>query len=116
MVAMLSRHLLLTIVIGAVVLGGMWYFFSSGDSNDELLTTTVANENPAERGIVDTLLTLRAVSLSGTIFTDPVFAILQDFGSEIVPEKTGRVNPFAPRDGQTAPTPASGTQTVPPRP
>ena len=118
MISLLSRHLIPTILIGGLVLGGIWYFFSAGDSNDELLTTTtVQEENPAEKGIVDTLLTLRAVSLSGTIFSDPVFGILQDFGSEIVPEQTGRVNPFAPRDAQSSPPPpTSGTQTTGSRP
>ncbi len=116
MIAFLSRNLIATLVIGALVLGGMWYFFSSGGDDEELLTTTiVAEENPAERGIVDTLLTLRAVSLSGTIFSDPVFRVLRDFGSEIIPEPTGRTNPFAPRDAQSAAAPAAGTQTIAPQ-
>lgn len=118
MISFLSRHLVTTLLIGALVLGGMWYFFSADGESGELLTTTTAGEaeNPAEKGIVDTLLTLRAVSLSGTIFSDPVFAVLKDFGSEIIPEPTGRINPFAPRDTKSTGTSGSGASITPPRP
>ena len=99
MMSFLSRNALAIVIIGAVALGGAWYAFS-GDSvpDDALLTTEVVGEvGTAEAGIVNTLLTLRAVSLSGTIFSDPTFGTLRDFGTQIVPEPVGRRNPFAPR-------------------
>lgn len=91
--------MLIAVIVGIVVVVGGWYmFFSGSGGNDALLTTTVvSDESAVERGIVDTLLTLRAVTLSGTIFSDPAFGTLRDFGTQIIPEPVGRPNPFAPR-------------------
>ncbi len=86
-----------------VIVGGVFYGMSGGGVVDQpLLTTEVINdsgspsEETADRDLVETLLTLRAITLSGTIFTDPAFRTLQDFGTTIVPEPVGRQNPFAP--------------------
>lgn len=118
MIAFLSRNIIATLLIGALIVGGAWYFFFADRRSEELLTTTsaVEAEKTVEKGIVDTLLTLRAVSLSGTIFSDPAFISLRDFGSEIVPETTGRINPFAPRDTETSEGTKSGTPTIRPQP
>ena len=100
MTSFLSRNALVIVIIGALALGGAWYAFSgSGASDDALLRTEVVDEvGSVETGIVNTLLTLRAVSLSGTIFSDPTFGALRDFGTQIISEPVGRPNPFAPRE------------------
>jgi hypothetical protein len=65
-------------------------------------TQDLTQATPADADIVNTLLELRAVSLSGTIFSDPAFLRLKDFGSQIIPEPVGRPNPFAPLTGSAA--------------
>ncbi len=98
------QNKLVILLVGGVLLAGMvWYSFLRDRGDGSLLQTddlTVATE--ADSDIVNTLLELRAVSLSGTIFTDPAFTMLQDFGSEIIPEPVGRENPFAPLPGSAA--------------
>ncbi len=105
------QNKLVILLVGGVALAGMvWYSFLRDRGDGTLLQTddlTVATE--ADSDIVDTLLELRAVSLSGTIFTDPAFLLLQDFGSEIVPEPVGRPNPFAPLQGQGAAAASAAT-------
>lgn len=98
MFSFLSRNFIF-ITVGVILLVVAWYLFGgSKPKGGELVTTTViSEENSVEGNIVDTLLTLRAVSLSGTIFSDPAFSSLNDFGTQIVPEPVGRPNPFAPR-------------------
>ena len=99
MSSLFSSNIVIAVIVGLIVVVGAWYmFFSGSGGNDELLATTVvSDESAVERGIVDTLLTLRAVTLSGTIFSDPAFGTLRDFGTQIIPEPIGRPNPFAPR-------------------
>ena len=98
----ITRNAVPAILIGIVVLAGVWYVFSDSTGDDALLSTeVVAEEAEVERSILDTLLALRAVSLSGTIFSDPAFAVLRDFGTQIVQEPVGRPNPFAPRGAAT---------------
>jgi len=84
--------------IGAAALLGLlivWYLLSP-PATEEVLTTEGEETSVAEREVVDTLLQLRAVTLQGSILSEPAFLLLQDFGSQIIPEPVGRENPFAP--------------------
>lgn len=92
----LALGFVLLIVIG-------WYVLSGQSSPAPTLVRTSANSNAPGEQLVSTLLTLRAVTLSGTIFSDPVFQSLKDFSTQIVPEPVGRTDPFAPVASSTAP-------------
>jgi hypothetical protein len=99
----IKKNMLLIGILVIVIVGGVWYGMSGGGVQEgPLLTTDVVNdsgsptEDTVDRDLVETLLTLRAITLSGTIFNDPAFKALQDFGTTIVPEPVGRSNPFAP--------------------
>ncbi len=107
----IKKHVGLVAILVVVVVIGVWFGMSGGGVEAEpLLTTDVINdsgsptEDTADRDLVETLLTLRAITLSGTIFNDPAFRSLQDFGTTIVPEPVGRSNPFAPLNSR-APAP-----------
>ena len=93
-------------VLILVVAFGGWYLFGGSGGNDALVSTEVVT-SASDSELVSTLIQLRAVTLSGTIFSDPVFMSLKDFGVQILPEPVGRPNPFAPL-GQTTPTPTTG--------
>lgn len=83
-----------------IIVGGVWYGLSQSAAPAPLLTTTAADGSAAtqanDQEIIGTLLALRAVTLSGTVFSDPAFLTLDDHGTPIVPEPVGRQNPFAP--------------------
>jgi len=116
MMSFLTHNMLAVVLVSVLVIGGAWYVFSSGDEK-ALLTSTVESEaeGTVEKGIVDILLTLRAVSLSGTILSDTAFGTLKDFGTQIVQEPVGRPNPFAPR-GATSTKVGDAQTFVPKRP
>jgi len=107
--SILTNKIVLLVVAGIVIAGVVWYSFMRAPSTS-LLQTQDVGTNPVDGDVVTILLQLRSVSLSGTIFSDPAFMSLQDFGSEIMPEPVGRANPFAPlgsiRTGTTTPAPA----------
>ena len=94
----LLKHKLSGIVIVIVLAGIAWYMLSgSSPSPDSVLTSESAAQIPPEaQELVETLLTLRAVTLQGTIFSNPSFQVLKDFSTPIIPEPIGRPNPFAP--------------------
>ena len=101
--AIFQNKLVMLIVGGVLIAGVVWYSFLRDRGDDSLLQTDdLTQATEADGDIVDTLLELRAVSLSGTIFSDPSFLRLKDFGSEIVSEPAGRPNPFAPLSGTNA--------------
>lgn len=105
----IKKHMMMVFVLVAIIVGGVWYGMSGGGATPEaLLTTDIVDTgspsaNSEDRELVETLLTLRAITLSGTIFEDPAFRVLQDFGTTIIPEPVGRQNPFAPINRGSAP-------------
>lgn len=110
---MLKKLLIILVIVG--VLGGGYYFFvvqkQGATGTSSLLSTSngvTQTANPAATtdisAISDTgqeflssLLSLRKMSLSDGVFTDPAFKSLQDFTRPLVPlGNEGRVNPFSP--------------------
>jgi hypothetical protein len=114
--ALLKNKIVLLVIGGVVLAGIVWYSFLRGGSAKAPILTTedMTASGAVDSDVVAILLELRAVSLSGTIFSDPVFMSLRDFGSQIVPEPVGRQNPFAPLGN--APTRASTSTNQQPAP
>ena len=89
----IKQHKLLFIIIILVLVGTVWYGLSQSGAPAPLLTTetvTSTGSTGADKGLVGTLLSLRAVTLSGTVFSEPAFLSLQDFSTPIIPEPVGR--------------------------
>lgn len=115
----IKQHKLLVGILVIVVAGGVWYGMTSDNTPESLITTEIVDggspsEDSADRELVESLLTLRAITLSGTIFTDPAFVSLKDFGTMIIAEPVGRENPFAPLR-RAAPSPTQSQSATPRR-
>jgi hypothetical protein len=101
--------------LGILIAIGAWWGLSGEAPSNSLLTSQGSSElGPTEKNLVDTLLQLRAVSLSGTIFSDPSFVVLRDFGTQIIPEPIGRENPFAPLSDDPIPSEEESQSSAPP--
>jgi hypothetical protein len=108
----LSQNKLVVIVGLLVVVGIGWYMLSGSSAPAPTLTTTSAQgTSKADSDLVSSLLSLRAVKLDGTIFSDPAFVNLKDFSTQIVPEPIGRTDPFAPLSAPPS-TSASSTHSA----
>lgn len=107
---MLSRKTIIIILGAVAVAGAAWYGFSGTSSTGSLLSTQTADTSTsaADQDLVTTLLTLKAVSLSGTILSDPSFKGLKDFSTQIVQEPVGRPDPFAPLPSAAVPDTTAG--------
>jgi|SRR3989344_8651532 len=105
----IKQHKLVFIIIIVLIVFGVWYGLSQSSAPAPLLTSNSPSGSPtvdgADRQLVTTLLALRAVTLNGSIFTNPAFVGLQDFSTTIVPEPVGRDNPFAPLQSTATSTP-----------
>ena len=81
----------------AVLIAALVYFmFFSGDAPNEAVVTTQNETDNVSRELIITLSNLNTIRLDGSIFTDPVFLSLSDFGVQIPLQPVGRRNPFAP--------------------
>ena len=92
------KHKVIIVLVLLISAAFAWYGFSDRSGNAPLLTSEQLNPvtEAAEKGLVEALITLRSIALTGTIFSDPAFLNLQDFGTQIVPEPISRRDPFAP--------------------
>lgn len=91
------KHKIIALIIALVFAVGAWYLLSGSSSSDAVLSAEQTAPAPAGTAdLIESLLALRAVSLSGTIFSNPAFQALRDFSTPIVPEAIGRSDPFAP--------------------
>lgn len=109
----ITEHKLLFGALIIAVVVTVWYGLSQQGGSAPLLTTSApaaANDPSQDQSLVSTLLALRAVTLSGTIFTDASFESLHDNGTTIVPEPVGRDNPFAPLGSTTVTAAPSSPQ------
>lgn len=109
MLALIKKN---TVIIGIVLAAAavLYYFYSSGGSS-ALLTSSAEQESPVSQEVLETLGNLRTIKLDNSIFSDPLFISLSDFGVNIPPAAAGRRNPFAPV-GQTGSAPASASSTA----
>lgn len=98
--AILQNKMVILILGSIFVATAAWYLFLRDTTAAPLLKTEdLTSASGADKDVVETLLQLRAITLSGTIFTDPAFVMLRDNGTQIVPEPAGRPNPFLPLEG-----------------
>ncbi len=93
-------------VVAAIILGLVYYVWSSQGAAP-LLTDTSAGTSPASQEILTTLGQLRTIKLDPSLFSDPVFMSLSDFGVTIPPQNAGRRNPFEPVGSAAPATPAT---------
>lgn len=91
---------ILIIVILVIVLGGGLYWYMTGQSgNDAPLMDITASANPAQTQFQMLVSQLQPISFDTGIFSDPRFTALVDITTPLVPETSGRIDPFAPIPG-----------------
>ena len=75
------------------------YTYFTGDETGPPLVATTPAAAPAGGELLGLLLNLRSLRLDDSVFSNPVFRRLTNFGVEIPKEPLGRPNPFAPLPG-----------------
>jgi hypothetical protein len=109
----IKQHFLIFLGVIIVLCAAVFYSMSSSTPAAPILSSTAPTGSPStdssDQELVSTLLALRAVTLSGTIFQDQAFTSLIDFSTPIVAEPVGRDNPFAPLKSATSSPDSSRT-------
>lgn len=111
MLALIKKNLVL---IGVIVAAAALLYFYSSSGSDATLTSTDGAQSPVSNELLATLGNLRTIQLDNSIFKEPLFMSLSDFGVAIPPVAAGRRNPFAPVGQGGAPVQtatSSGTTT-----
>lgn len=88
-----SNTTLLIVATIIVAIGAYWYFFTGTGNEPPLTTTTVENQVQTQFQML--VSQLQPVSFDTTIFSDPRFMALVNLATPILPESSGRLDPFA---------------------
>lgn len=80
--------------VAAALLVLIYFMYFGEDASPALVSST--DTSPVSQELLVTLSNLRTIKLDESIFNDPIFVTLSDFGVVIPPEAIGRRNPFAP--------------------
>jgi hypothetical protein len=93
----MSRSTLVFIICLVVVAGGLgYYFFFFNSSSSAALTTNAGAASDAEFSFITLVSKLDPIVFDTSVLSDPRFTSRQDIRTAIVPEASGRTDPFAP--------------------
>ncbi|MBI3573848.1 hypothetical protein HY090_02255 [Candidatus Kaiserbacteria bacterium] len=93
----ITRYKTVILVIVLVIIAFFAYsYFFTGAPQAVLSSQAVSANTAIDQDLINLLLTLRAIRLDDSLFTNANFQSLQDFSKDLVPEPVGRANPFAP--------------------
>lgn len=110
----INKQAALTVLAVTLFIAGFFFYYLGDTStspagvnevDDTGINATLGKE------LLSALARLRATSFDMSIFTDPVFTGLKDFGVEIAPQPVGRRNPFALFEGNAPPKKSTGVKT-----
>lgn len=91
----LDSNTITLIIVTLVIAGGAYWYFFTGTGNQPPLTAMNATENKAQTKFQSLVTALTPISFDTAIFSDPRFNVLTDLTTQITPEFSGRVDPFA---------------------
>lgn len=110
------KKIIIVVVVVVVAFIGYSYLISGKKSGSatgvtkQAVSTTATTASAASsvsldgpgKEFVSQLLAIQNIRFNLALFSDPVFQGLQDWSREILPQESGRPNPFAPLDGDTS--------------
>jgi len=96
MIQFLKDNKVLTLGGVVVILAALIYFMFFSGSSEQAGVVVEDETSSVSRELVITLSNLNTIRLDNSIFEDPVFLSLSDFGESIPLQNVGRRNPFAP--------------------
>lgn len=89
------------IIIALIIAGGAYWYVSGQDGNQPPLTASMG-EGEAQTQFKTLVSELKNISFDTDIFSNPNFRALTDLATQVTPEQSGRLDPFAPIAGASA--------------
>ncbi len=99
----MNRTTVLSIILAVVLLGaGVYYFVFFNRDTGTALTSTDGGVSDQEQDFLTLVGQLDPIVFDTSLLTDPRFTTRTDISTTIVPEVSGRSDPFAPIAGSSA--------------
>ncbi|MBA3788910.1 hypothetical protein H0X32_00755 [Patescibacteria group bacterium] len=88
--------IIVAVLVVAVLLGAAYLLLFNNNNTNAAVTVEGGATSAAEVTFLNLSSQLQPISFDTTIFTDPRFMALVDIHTAILPETSGRKDPFAP--------------------
>lgn len=98
---MKSNSTILIIILALILAGGGYWYYAGQTGNQPPLSAS-AGEGEAQTQFKTLVSELKNISFDKDIFSNPNFLVLTDLATEVMPETSGRLDPFAPLAGTSA--------------
>ena len=95
MASMKSNQIVLVVAVLVVAAGFYWYFFTGTGAEDQQTLIVGAEENPAQTRFRMLVSELQPIKFDTSIFNDSNFMALTSLSTQVAPEASGRLDPFA---------------------
>lgn len=101
----LKHNKIMAVGAAVAVLAVLYYafYFGGGAISTPSLSSPSETNLPGTQKLVVMLTSLNTIRLNDSVFKDPVFQSLSDFGVVIPEQQVGRRNPFAPTSAVATP-------------
>lgn len=98
----ISRNTILATALIIVALGGAAYFLFFNGAPTPAITTDTGPGSDAQATFINLAAQLEPVAFDSSILSNPRFIALQDIHTAIIPEASGRPDPFSALPGVSA--------------
>ncbi len=99
MINIIKQNRILFIILAVIIMLFIAYGFSDKTTSSVLIQKQAATDSSSiEQEILQLLMDVQSIKLDGSVFQDPTFNQLRDFGRKVIQEPTGKINPFLPDD------------------
>ncbi|HWU24680.1 MAG TPA: hypothetical protein VN086_02915 [Candidatus Paceibacterota bacterium] len=93
----MSRSTLVFVICLVIVAGGLgYYFFFFNSDTSGAVTTNAGTASDAELSFITLVSKLDPIVFDTSVLSDPRFTSRENIRTAIVPEASGRKDPFAP--------------------
>lgn len=98
----MNSNTTIPLVVIVLILAGGGYWYYSSQTGNQLPLTASAGEGEVQTQFKTLVSELKNISFNTSIFLDPNFLALTDLATQVTPEPSGRIDPFAPLAGASA--------------
>jgi len=93
----MNKKNIIMLIVFIAILGFIGFYLFKNPTDDSLLSADIKSANTDDAQLIYNLLQkMSKVKLDDSIFSNQIFQELKDNSIEVLPQDTGRSNPFAP--------------------
>lgn len=96
---MMTKNNIILGVLGLLLIAAALYLLFGKSDTSSVISANAGATSVAEQTFLNLTAQINPIAFDASILTDPRFMALQDLKTAIIPESSGRTDPFAPLPG-----------------